>query len=124
MLKYKDQYWVRYELDKFKKKCEFTYIPCSRKKGTQIYRYSESKLGVYIQSTQIGKSIAKEYPALFKIETETSCEIVLLFDEVDLIKAANILKARKKVKRILTDDQRKQLSERMLTVRKTLIKTS
>ena len=122
MLKYKDKYWVKYELDKFKKKCEFKYIPCSRYKGAEIYRHSDKKLSVYIPSVVVGKSIAKEYPALFKLETETSCEIVLLFDEVDLIKAANILKARKKVKRILTDDQRKQLSERMLTVRKALIK--
>lgn len=122
MLKYKDQYRVDHEKDTSGKECEGTSVRCTRCRGTEIYRWGDNKLAVYIPSTQVGRKILSEHPALFTLETETSSEMVFLFDEANLDEAAVILKARKKVKMILTDEQRAELRDRMLKARESLIK--
>ncbi len=94
MLQYRFKYRAVYEMDKRTgKPCEFTFIPCKIKKGTDIYRNNDSELLAYIPSVQIGNKLLKEYPDLFRKYRQSSCETVLAFNESDMEKAATILKA-------------------------------
>ena len=98
MLKYRSQYRVCYEMDKNGKVCEFTFIPCMIKKGTNICRYDDNTLSVYIPSIQIINRLLKEYPLLFKPHQIGDTEGTLLFSETDIKQADKILKIRTKGK--------------------------
>ena len=121
MLRYKDNYRVEYEKDTRGRNCQETFIRCSRFKGMEIYRHSPTMLGVYIPSLKVGNKIMAEHPTLFRLQTETSCEMALLFDEATFAEAFTVLKARKRVKKELTEEQRSELRNRMATMRKSQV---
>ena len=98
MLKYRGTYRVSYEFDSEGKPAEFTFIPCCIKKGANIYRYSDTKLCVYIPSVCIAKRLAKVHSEIFSIHLEGDYEVVLIFDEKDIEKTEDILKIYKKGK--------------------------
>lgn len=93
MLKYRGTYRVVYEMDmQTRKPCEFSFIPCRIKKGANIYRNNDKELYVYLPSGQIGNRLLKEYPDLFRLFLQSSCETILCFDEPRMSEAAKILK--------------------------------
>lgn len=96
MLKYRGQYRVVNEIDKSGKPCEFTFVPCSIKKGSNICRHSDNVLNLYIPSVKIGNRLLSEYPKIFKLFLQGDEETVLLFAETDMDIVAGIVKARTK----------------------------
>ena len=100
VLKYRGTYRVSYEFDSQGKPAEFTFIPCCIKRGANIYRYSETKLCVYIPRVCIAKRLVKNYGEIFSIHLEGDCEVILIFDEKDIKKTEDILKIYKKGKNI------------------------
>ncbi len=122
MLKYRGKYRVLYETDKTGKACEFTFIPCLIKRGSNICRHSDTILNVYITSSKIINRLLKEYPDLFRPFQTGNGEGTLLFDESNIDKAAAILKPKvlgkgmspKPKRQVNISEERKQeLSERM-----------
>lgn len=122
MLKYRGTYRVLFEVDKAGKPCEFTFIPCRIKKGSNICRHNENVLNAYIPSAKIANRLLKEYPDLFKPFQTGDSEATLFFSETDIEKAAVVLKARvmgkgmspkPKRKVTISEDRKKELSERM-----------
>jgi len=122
MLTYRGTYRVLYETDKAGKACEFTFIPCRIKKGSNIVRYSDNMLNAYIPSIKIVNRLLNDFPELFKPCQIGDSEGTLLFKESDIEQAATILKARvmgkgmsPKPKRIVTisDERKQELSIRM-----------
>ncbi|MDD5064993.1 MAG: hypothetical protein PHQ35_09600 [Phycisphaerae bacterium] len=126
MLKYRGTYRVMYEVDKTGKACEFTFIPCLIKRGSNICRHSDTVLNVYITSSKIINRLLKEYPDLFRPFQTSNGEGTLLFNEADIEKAAEILRPKvlgkgmnPKPKRqvTLSDERKKELSDRMRSMR-------
>ena len=123
MLKYRGQFRILYECDKkTDKSCEFTFIPCRIKKGSNIYRHNDDVLSAYISSAKLAHRLLKEYPDLFKAFQMGDSEATLLFNETYIERAAVILKARimgkdlspKPKRQIVISKERKQvLSDRM-----------
>jgi len=95
MLKYRNRYRVCYEIDKKGKICDFTFIPCSVSKGSNICRYDDFTLSVYITSIKTFNRIALN-KELFTIFQEGQSEGTLLFSEENFKQANKFLKARKK----------------------------
>ena len=94
MLRYRGKYRVVCEMDlSTNKACEFTFIPCKVKKGSNIYRNSDTELFAYISSVIIGSRLLKEHPDLFRLFLQSDCEIILSFDESRMTEAIKVLKA-------------------------------
>lgn len=107
MLKYRGKYRVVYEMDmKTLKPCEFTFIPCRIKKGSNIYRNDNNELFAYIPSIVIGSRLAKDYPGIFRIHLQSELESILAFDECHMEQAAKILKAYTSGKNIAPTSKR------------------
>jgi hypothetical protein len=112
-----------YEVDKRAGKAlEFTYVLCRIKKGSNICRYSNDVLNVYIPSSIITNSLLKEYPDIFRPFQMGNGEATLLFDETDINRVAVILKIqtrgrcqspKPRRKLNISEEQRKIASDRM-----------
>lgn len=122
MLMYRGRYRVLFETDKNGKACEFVHIPCRIRKGASICRHNCDTPNVYLPSIKIANRLIKEFPDLFKPFQVGNSEATLLFMESDMEKVAAILKARTKGKDMsarpkrqiaISDDKRKELSEKM-----------
>lgn len=126
MNKYKDTYKIKKELDKSGKPSlnkQDTYIPCKRTKN-QIYRYDKDTLVVYFHSKIYTKNRLTEL-------TELGIELIpyqigdnestYKFAETDLDKVAEIIKAKKRVKRDLSEEDRNILRERMIKAREKML---
>ncbi len=113
MLKYKDTYYI------IKSKTENkddNYIPC-RKSKAQIYRYSSDLLAIQFNSNGITNNRIKELTELGVQLTIIQCgdnERVYTFSEFDLNKVADIVSAKKKIKRELTDEQREIMRQNFI----------
>jgi len=112
-----------YECDKAGAACEFAFIPCLIKKGSNICRQSDDTLNVYIPSIKIVNRLLKEYPDIFRPFQVGDTEGTLLFKESDIEKAAVILKARvmgkgmnpKPKRRVnFSEEYKKLLTERLM----------
>ena len=108
MIKYRGLYRVSYEIDKTGKLCEFAFLPCRLKRGTNIVRHNENILSVYIPSKTITKRLLNEYPDLFTLLSMGDCEGVLLFPETKLPEAATILKPYTKGRNVSPRSKRNQ----------------
>ncbi len=107
MLKYQGKYRVLYEVNKKSgKACEFVFIPCLIKKGSNICRHSENVLNFYVPSVKIANRLLKDYPDLFDPFIIGVDEAVLLFNETDIERVASIVKARVKGKRLSPNPKR------------------
>lgn len=122
MLKYRGTYRVMYEMDKSEKPCEFTLIPCRIRKDASICRHNDDTLNAYIPSIKTVNRLLRDYPDIFKPYQIGDSEGTLLFAELDMIKAAAILKPRvlgknlnpkPKKQRHISEAERKILSDRM-----------
>lgn len=96
MLNYRGQYRVSFEMNKQGKPCEFAFIPCAIKKGSNICRHNDNVLNIYIPSSKIINRLQQEHPDLFKSFQAGNGEGTLLFNEIDLPEVAKILKIRTK----------------------------
>lgn len=119
MLKYKDTYFVIKNKDSngnWINKND-TYIQCvPTKAGIQIYRYSSSLLAVQFNSVGIANNRIKELIVLGVQLTTLQCgsdERTYKFKESEFPTVADIVGARKRVKRDLTDEQREELRIRL-----------
>lgn len=120
MIKYKNTYKVVINKDnngKFDNKLD-NYIQCvPLKTGIQIYRYNDDTLVVQFNSNGIRNNRIKELDLLgvvltpFQIGDEESTYIL---KESDLEQVAEVVKAKKRIKRDLTDEQRQELRERLI----------
>ncbi|NLU26148.1 MAG: hypothetical protein GXX00_03175 [Hungateiclostridium thermocellum] len=123
MLKYRGTYRVMYETDtRTGQAAEFTFIPCRIRPGANIYRFSDNTLAAYIPGIKTVNKLLNEHPNIFRPFSIGDPEGVLLFNEEDITQAAIILKARvkgknlspkPKRKRVLTEEQKQALSDRM-----------
>jgi hypothetical protein len=112
-----------YEIDKCTGKAlEFVYVPCKIKKGSNIYRYNDNILNVYIPSSIIVNNLLKDYSDIFKPLQIGNGEATLLFNESDIEKVAVILKAKTygknkspkpKIKRNFSEEQKRIAGERL-----------
>lgn len=94
MLSYRGIYRVVTEMDlNTNKACEFTFIPCKVKKGSNIYRNDSAELFAYIPSVVIGNRLLKEFTDLFRLFLQSDCEIILSFDESRMTEATQALRA-------------------------------
>jgi hypothetical protein len=128
MLKYRGTYRVLYECDvRTGKPTEFTYIPCIIKKGTNICRHSTTMLNAYIPSMKIILSLLREYPDIFALYQDGHSEGTIIFNELNITKVAEILKAKvmgknmsakPKKKMNISEEQRNKLRDNMAMVRK------
>lgn len=100
MLKYKGIYRVSYEFDKQGKPQEFTFIPCGIKKGSNIYRYDNDKLLLYLPSKRLTNKLLLKHSNIFKLHLEGDYEAVLIFEEKYLETIESDLKIYKKGKNI------------------------
>ncbi len=126
MLRYRGQYRVLFETDKRTgKACEFTYVPCRIRKGADIVRHNDDTLNVYIPGKKTANRLLKEHSDIFKPFQIGDSEATLLFPESMMKEAAKILmpvvrgkgmSPRPKRVIVLSDDQRKSLSDRMKTI--------
>jgi hypothetical protein len=117
MLKYKDTYFVIKNKDSKGNivNKDDNYIPC-RKSKAQIYRYSSSLLAIQFTSNGIANSRIKKLndtEVQLKILQCGDNEHVYIFSEYNLDKVAEVVGAKKKIKRELTNEQREELSLRM-----------
>jgi len=123
MLKYRGTYRVMYEIDKHTGKAlEFVYVPCKIKKGSNICRYNDNILNVYIPSSIIVNNLLKDYSDIFKPLQIGNGEATLLFNESNIKKVAVILKAKTygknkspkpKIKRNFSEEQKRVAGERL-----------
>lgn len=118
MIRYKHTYKVVDNGSKENK--QDTYIQCvPLKSNIQIYRYNNTKLVVQFNSLGIANNRIKELSELgielipFQIGDN---ERTYIFNESDLTQVAEVVKARKRIKRDLTDEQREELSIRMKNI--------
>lgn len=96
MLEYRGKYRVSFEMDKKCKPCEFSFMPCAIKKGSNICRHNADILNIYVPSGIVIKNLLKAYPQLFKKFQHGDYDGTLLFAESDMPTVAKILKARTK----------------------------
>lgn len=122
MLKYKDTYFIGKPKDsegKVTSNKDDNYIRC--RKNVQIYRFNVDTLAIQFNTKIYTSNRMKELsdvnmsPIPFQIGDN---EQVYLFPESDLSKVADIVKAKKRIKRDLTDEQRKEIGERLNNARK------
>jgi len=122
MLKYKDTYFVAKQKDSTGKPSinkDDNYIRCKR--GVQIYRYNPSTLAIQFNTNGYTKNRLKELSDIEVHFTSLQCgdnEQTYTFPEADLSKVADIVKAKKRIKRDLTDEQRNILRDRLANARK------
>lgn len=121
MYKYKDTYYILRPKDKSGKPTtnkDDNYIPC--KKNVQIYRYNADTLAIMFLTNKYTSNRIKELSAQnvylkpFQIGDN---EQTYLFSESDFNKVAEVVKAKKRIKRNLTDEQREVLRQRMKSIR-------
>lgn len=113
-LKYKENYYI-YKVKSENK--DDVYILC--KKKVQIYRYSSSLLAIQFNSNKYANIKIKELNnngVQLTILQRGDDEQVYTFYESDFSIVADIVKAKKRVKRDLTDEQRKILSNRIKNI--------
>ena len=114
-LKYKDNYYIHKEKSDNK---EDSYILC--KKKVQIYRYSPSLLAVIFWSNKYANLKLKELinaGVQLTILQRGDDEQVYTFNESDFYIVADIVKAKKRIKRNLTEEQKEILRLRLQNVR-------
>ncbi|HBY20496.1 MAG TPA: hypothetical protein DEG71_05720 [Clostridiales bacterium] len=122
MLKYKDTYFVVKQKDSTGKPSinkDDNYIRCKR--GVQIYRYNSSTLAIQFNTNGYAKNRLKELSDIgiqFTSLQRGDDEQTYTFSESDLSEVADIVKAKKRIKRDLTDEQRNVLRERMKSLSK------
>lgn len=115
MLKYKDTYYI------IKSKTENkldNYIPCKHK--VQIYRYSLSLLAIQFNTNKYANARIKELNDIgiyLNTIQRGDDEQVYTFNELDFDKVAEIVKAKKRIKRKLTEEQREELRVRLKNAR-------
>jgi len=121
MLKYKDTYFVDKQKDSTGKPSsnrDDNYIRCKAK--VQIYRFNPFTLAIQFNTTGYANNRLKELSAIgiyLKPYQIGDNEQTYLFPESDLNKVADIVKAKKRIKRELTDEQRNVLRDRLANVR-------
>ena len=113
---YKDQYIVKKQIDSSNK--DDNFVKC--KKGVEIYRYNSNTLCVLFLTNKYAKLRITECSAEglsltpFQIGDD---EQTYIFPESELNTVAKICKARVKVKKDLTEEQREVLRQRMMSIR-------
>jgi hypothetical protein len=106
VIKYRGIYRVSSEIDSKGHICEGSFIPCKIGKRSQIYRYNDAKLRVWIESntksgnTSVCKRLINNYPHIFTVVVQGDTETILEFNELDIEQAAKILKVRVRGKKI------------------------
>lgn len=122
MLKYKDTYFIGKPKDlegKVTSNKDDNYIRC--KKNVQIFRFNSDTLAVMFLTNRYANNRLQELSDTnvqmkpFQIGDN---EQVYLFPESDLSKVADVVMAKKRIKRNLTDEQREVLRERIMNARK------
>ena len=122
MLKYKDTYFIGKVKDsegKVTSNKDDCYIRC--KKNVHIFRYNSDTLSVMFWTNKYTNNRIKELSDVniqlkpFQIGDN---EQVYLFSESDLTKVADVVMAKKRIKRNLTEEQREVLRERIMNARK------
>ena len=117
MLKYKDTYFIGKPKDskgKATSNKDDCYIRC--KKNVHIFRYNSDTLSVMFLTNRYANNRLQELSDAnvqmkpFQIGDN---EQVYLFPESDLTKVADVVMAKKRIKRNLTEEQREVLRERM-----------
>ena len=125
MLKYKDKYFVlkqKLSNGKPSPNKNDNYIQC-KKNGSnyiQIYRYNNDTLAVLFWTVGVANNRIKELNekgVSLKLFVSGNEESIYLFPEEDFKKVAKVVKARKRIKRELTDEQRDELRERLRKAR-------
>ena len=117
MYKYKDTYYILRPKDKFGKPTinkDDNYIPCI--KNVQFYRYSTNTLAVMFWTNQYAHNRLKELSeagVIMKPFQIGDNEQVYLFPEYNLSTVADIVKAKKRIKRNYTDEQKEEIRERL-----------
>jgi hypothetical protein len=120
--KYKEDFYIYKQKDSdgnYTSNKDDNYIKA--KNGIQIYRYNENTLAVQFNSTGIANNRIKELSALgvqltsFQIGDNES---TYKFSESDFPIIADIIKAKKRIKRDLTDEQKEVIKERLKNSRK------
>jgi hypothetical protein len=115
--KYKEDYYIYKQKDNndnYTCNKEDNYIKC--KNNIQIYRYNTETLVVQFSSNGVANNRIKELSALgieltpFQIGDN---ERTFKFSEDFFPIVADVVKAKKRIKRDLTEEQRKVLKERM-----------
>lgn len=117
MMKYKDTYYIVKQKNYSDNKDD-AYIKC--KKNAQIYKYDADTLCIQFNSNKYSNIKLKELSELGVYLTTLQCgddEQTYLFPECALEKLAAVVKAKKRIKRDLTDEQREVLRNRMLKIR-------
>lgn len=96
-----------------------TYIKC--RKNVQIYRYNNNTLAIQFNSNRYATTKIKELSNmgvfLAPIQIGDS-EQVYIFPEEFLSVVAEVVKARRKIKRELTEEQKEVLRQRIKNARK------
>jgi len=117
MLKYKDTYFIGKTKDSkgiVSSNKDDNYIRC--KNGIQIYRYNKNILVVQFNTVGIANNRLKELSAIginltpFQIGDN---EQTYTFSESILDKVADIVKARKRIKKNYTDEQKLEIKLRL-----------
>lgn len=122
MLKYKDTYKVIKQKDKlgnYSNNKEDSYIYC--RNGIQIFRYNSDTLCVQFLSNKRANNKIKELSdtgVQLTVFQRGDDEQTYIFKESDLNKVADVVYAKKRIKRNLTDEQREVLKERLARLRK------
>jgi hypothetical protein len=120
MNKYKEDYYILKNKDTegiFTNKDD-NYI--QRKNKVQIYRFDDDTLAIQFYTKQFAKNRIKELSAIgiqltpFQIGDN---EITYTFSESDFSTVAEVVKAKKRIKRDLSDEQKETLKLRMQNMR-------
>lgn len=117
--KYKNNYKVYIEKDIYGKSVnkDDSYILC--KNLVKIYRFNLNTLTIQFNSNRYANNRLKELSAQnihlkpFQIGDN---EQTYFFSESDFNKVAEVVKAKKRIKRYLTDEQREVLRQRMKNI--------
>lgn len=123
MIKYKNEYKVIQQKDSngIAENKDDTYIPCRRK--AQIYRYSDDTLGIMFLTTIYSNNCIAELSALnieMTLYQDGNAESTYLFKESDLSAVAEVVQAKKRIKRNLTPEQSEVLRLRMVSMRENI----
>lgn len=115
MLKYKNDYYIIKSNSDNK---DDNYIPCRKK--VQIYRYSSSLLAIQFNSNKYANAKIKELEAIGISLTRIQCgdnEQVYTFLECFLSQVSEVVKAKKRIKRYLSEEQKEELRTRLKNIR-------
>ncbi len=122
MNKYKDTYRVFKPKDKngkYSSNLDDTYVICY--KNVQIYRYNSNTLAIQFNSNKYANNKINELytlGVLLIILQRGDDEQVYTFPENDFSKVAEVCKAKKRIKRELTNEQKEVLRQRLNNLRR------